>query len=145
MKKILILFLCSFLTSCYQRQNVENDFIDKVLDLATGTSSEEYTGEEYVQFTNLYDTLTHNIPDDKDEKIILVERLKKRGFEITNYGRGNFPPLGPRIVIVELKKGNCSCEVSKMYYATVHEDLYQMAEGINCKHIENSEGPIDNK
>jgi hypothetical protein len=128
-----ILFLISI--SCSQRQSSDKDFIDKLLDLATATSSEEYRGEEYVQLTNLYDKLAHDIPEDKDEKLILVERLKQRGFEVTHRGRGNFPPLGPRIVIVELKKENCVCEVNKIYYATVADTLYQQAEGINCKRV----------
>src|SRR5690348_15494874 len=117
MRKILTIMLLVILTSCSQQHSLGKDFIDQLLDLTTGTSSKEYLGGEYIQLTNMYDTLAHNIPEDKDEKLILVERLKKRGFEITNWGRGNFPPLGPRIVIVELKKENCICEVSKIYYA----------------------------
>jgi hypothetical protein len=139
MKKILAIMLLVILTSCSPQHSLEKDFIDQLLDLSTGTSSEEYLGGEYIQLTNLYDTLAHNIPEDKDEKLVLVERLKKRGFEITNWGRGNFPPLGPRIVIVELKKENCICEVSKIYYSTIEETAYQIAEGINCKRTANND------
>jgi hypothetical protein len=135
MEKVLLILLFFASASCSQRNSSDRDFVDKLLDLATETSSEEYLGEEYVQLTNLYDTLAHDIPDDKDEQLILVERLKQRGFEVTNRGRGNFPPLGPRIIIVELERQGCLCEVSKIYFLTVHENTYQMAEGINCKRI----------
>jgi hypothetical protein len=133
MSRLICIIIFLVLASCSSGNNTDSDFIDKLLDLTTSTSSQEYLGEEYVQLTNLYDTLTHNIPEDNVEKLILAERLKLRGFEITNWGRGNFPPLGPRIVIVELKKENCVCEVTKIYYATVDDNAYQMAEGINCK------------
>ncbi|HEY0654914.1 MAG TPA: hypothetical protein VGD65_17370 [Chryseosolibacter sp.] len=121
------------LVGCQQSHPTDKDFIDKLLDLAIQTTSEKYSPDEYVQLTNLYDSLAHAIPEDKDEKIILVERLKQRGFNMIEYGRGNFPPLGPRIVIVDLRKGDCSCSVSKIYYATVHDNTWQMAEGIHCK------------
>lgn len=133
MKKGLLLILFLISVACSRQQTSDKDFVDKLLDIATATSSNEYLGEEYVQLTNLYDRLAVDIPEDKDEKLILVERLKQRGFEVTDWGRGNFPPLGPRIVIVEVKKGNCVCEVSKIYYSTVTDTLYQRAEGINCK------------
>jgi hypothetical protein len=121
------------LSCCSSEDKTKHHFVDKLLDLVTQTSSKEYAGEEYIQLTNLYDTLAHTLPEDQDEKSILAERLKKKGFKITNWGRGNFPPLGPRIVIIELQKENCTCEVSKIYYATTTDTLYQMAEGINCK------------
>ena len=135
MKKVLtILFFISF--SCSQQRRSDKDFIEKLIDLTTETSSEEYLGEEYVLLTNLYDTLAHSIPDDKDEKLILVERLKKRGFKVTEWGRGNFPPLGARIINIELTKGNCVCTVCKIYYYAAQVDtIYQMAEGINCKRV----------
>jgi hypothetical protein len=88
---------------------------------------------ELVEFPGLYDTLSHYIPEDNEEKLILVEKLKERGFELMDYGRGNFPPLGARIVIVDLIKGDCHCSVRKVYYATVAEDAWQMAEAISCE------------
>lgn len=133
MRKLIYCSILLLLVGCGSQHQRSEDFIESILDLTTTTSSTKYEPGEYVQFTNLYDTLAHSIPEDKDEKLILVERLKKRGFKITNSGRGNFPPLGPRIVIVELTDGSCVCEVSKIYYSTTTDTLYQMAEGINCK------------
>jgi hypothetical protein len=133
MRKLIYCSIFPLLAGCGSQHQRGQDFIERILDLTTTTVSTKYEPGEYVQFTNLYDTLVHSIPEDKDEKLILVERLKKRGFKITNSGRGNFPPLGPRIVMVELTDGSCVCEVSKIYYSTTTDTLYQMAEGINCK------------
>jgi hypothetical protein len=119
MKVVSRIFLLAFgvFLSCAQETKTDHDFIGKLLDLATATTSPDFLGEEYVQLTNLYDSLSYTLPEDKDERIILVDRLKLRGFEVVHRGRGNFPPPGPRIVLVELKKGHCVCEVSKIYYA----------------------------
>lgn len=84
---------------------------------------------------DLYDSLANKIPEDKDEKLILVEKLKMKGFKITNWGRGNIPPLGPRIVNVELMSGRCICEVTKTYYSTTVDTLYQMTEGVKCRRV----------
>ena len=136
MRDIQFILVCLGLAACSTNKKTDADFVASLLYLTTRTTSKEYSPVEYVQFTQLYDSLAHSLPDDKDEKLILVERLKKMGFEVTDWGRGNFPPLGPRIVIVELTKGSCICEVSKIYYATVQEGAYQMAEGINCKQVD---------
>ena len=106
----------------------QKSVVDRVID-----ASIEVQSGELVEFPVLYDTLTHYIPEDKDEKLILVEKLKARGFEQVDYGRGNFPPLGPRVVIVEMKKGDCNCSVRKVYYATVAEETWQMSEAISCE------------
>lgn len=106
----------------------QKSVVDRVID-----ASIEVQSGELVEFPGLYDTLTHYIPEDKDEKLILGEKLKARGFEQVDYGRGNFPPLGPRVVIVEMKKGDCHCSVRKVYYATVAEETWQMSEAISCE------------
>jgi hypothetical protein len=116
------------LFSCTQSGSINgSDFIDRVLDVAI-----EARVEESVEFRGLYDHLAENIPEDNEESLILVDRLKLRGFEVKHRGRGNYPPLGPRIVIVEMQKEDCICSVRKIYYATTHDWLYEMAEGISC-------------
>ena len=128
MKKLILLTTIILLISCEKRKALSKNFVDQILDVTIETST-----DEFIEFSQLYDSLSHSIPDDNEEKLILVERLKQRGFKVSNSGRGNFPPLGPRIVIIELKRDNCTCEVSKKYYATVSDTLYQMTEGISCK------------
>lgn len=133
MRHAISILVFSILLSCTKPIESEKDFIDKLLDVSTMTSNTDYAYDEYVQLTQLYDSLAHELPEDKDERLILAERLKSRGFEVIHSGRGNFPPNGVRIVILELRRGDCTCEVSKMYYATLDPDAWQMVEGINCK------------
>lgn len=85
-----------------------------------------------IEFPELYDSLTNNIAEDSSERLILAELLKKRDFNVTNRSRGNFPPLGSRIVSVVMKKGDCYCQVDKIYYKTITDSLYQMTERIRC-------------
>ena len=105
----------------------QHDFVDEVVNLTI-----RYANDEFVQFPGLYSELADNIPEDKDENLMLVSRLKEREFEVTNWGRGNMPPLGPRVVEIELKKDDCICRVSKMYYSTSVDTLYHIVEGIHC-------------
>lgn len=131
MRRFVIYFIAiTTLASCSKENTSGHDFIDKVIDLTIDTSS-----GEYVQLPDLYDSLANTIPEDQNEKIILVEKLKMKGFKITKRGRGNIPPLGPRIVTVELMNEHCICEVTKTYYATTVETLYQMTEGIKCRSV----------
>lgn len=85
-----------------------------------------------IEAQGLYTTLISDIPDDKDERTILGEKLKAKGFVVTNWGRGNFHPHGPRIVKITFTKENCLCEVSKMYYSTEVDTLYSVIESIRC-------------
>ena len=91
----------------------------------------EHKDNTVIELPNLYDSLVTNIPDDSVETLILAEILKKKGFKVINWGRGNFMN-GPRIVNFTLQKENCFCVVSKMYYSTASDTLFQMAERINC-------------
>jgi hypothetical protein len=129
-RRLIYLIVIMTLTSCLKENKSDNDFIEKVIDLTIETAS-----GEYVQLPDLYDSLASKIPKDNDERMILVEKLKARGFKITNWGRGNIPPLGPRIVDVELMSGHCICEVTKTYYSTTVDTLYQMTEGMKCKRM----------
>jgi hypothetical protein len=85
------------------------------------------------EFPSIYDSLARQIPQDDQESLILSEILKKKGFKEVYWGRGNFPPLGPRIITMALQKGDCICEVSKIYYYTIDDSLYEVSERINCE------------
>lgn len=126
MKKNFLLLLLSLFVSCSQKKEKSSDFYDKILDLII-----ENSNGESVEFPQLYNKLTNRIEDDNNEKVKLVEKLKSKGFKITNWGRGNHA-LGPRIVIINLKKDNCECEVAKKYYSTTNDTLYNITEQINC-------------
>ncbi len=127
MRKLIAFIVFLFLISCSEKQKTNRNFTDQIIDVTIETSS-----GESIEFPQLYDSLTYKIADDNDEKVKLVEKLKAKGFKVTNSGRGNFPPLGPRIVCVTLKKSDCECEVAKIYYSTTNDSLYQMAERIKC-------------
>lgn len=102
-------------------------FYDKALDFVIENSK-----GEIVEFPEIYDSLSRSIPYDDKEKLKLVEKLKAKGFKVTNWGRGNHS-LGPRIIVINMKKNNCECEIAKTYYSTSNDSLYQMTEKISCK------------
>lgn len=103
---------------------------DQIVDMAI-----EEAGWSEIEAQGLYSTLISNIPDDKDERTILGEKLKAKGFVVTNWGRGNFHPHGPRIINITFTKENCQCEVSKMYYSTEVDTLYSVMESIRCLNL----------
>ena len=134
--KYISFFILLILISCVNREKKEK--IEKLFDAFYEKTLDdiiEKSNGQSIEFRDLYQELADKIPDDKDEKLILVQKLKTRGFEVTNYERGNYPPLGPRIIIVNMKKKNCECEVSKKYYSTNSDSLYRMSETVNCKKI----------
>jgi len=127
MKNIFFLILLFLFISCSEKKESKIGFDDKILNLVI-----ENSNGESVEFPELYDKLTDKIADDNQEKLKLVDKLKARGFKVTNWGRGNHP-LGPRIIIITLKKEDCECDVAKIYYSTSSETEYSMAERISCK------------
>ena len=104
MRNLTILVVVLFI-SCSKKQDSNDALLDFIMEKQNG---------KYIEFPELYNQLANKIPDDKNEKLILVEKLKNKGFEVKSYGRGNYPPLGPRIISVKLKSKNCECEVDKI-------------------------------
>lgn len=129
--KYIIIFISVFFISCSEKPKKQStDFNEKLVDFAI-----ENSNDKFIELPNLYDSLSKEIvAKDEDEKLILVQILKKRGFKITDWGRGNHP-LGPRIVVLNLKKHNCECEVQKIYYAYQQDTIYNTTERIKCKKI----------
>jgi len=126
--QISILILLFF--SCQSRlKNEAKNFDEKIVDFII-----ENSNDKYLELENLYDSLPHKILNDTNEKLILVQILKTKGFTVINWGRGNHP-LGPRIVSITLKNGKCECEVDKIYYSTdaLPEEIYKITERIKCK------------
>lgn len=129
--KYTIIFVCIFFFSCSENPKKKStEFNEKVVDFAI-----ENSNDKFIELPNLYDSLSKKIAaKDEDEKIILVQILEKKGFEVKDWGRGNHP-LGPRIVALKLKKGNCECEVQKTYYSTddLPGEIYKTTESIRCR------------
>lgn len=84
------------------------------------------------EFPDIYDKLATRIEDDATEQLMITQLLKKEEFKVIGRGRGNYPPRAVRIVTNELQKGDCYCEVSKIYYPSADSTYYEPAERIRC-------------
>lgn len=135
-KGLILLTTCLILLGCHhekiqkiqaERNTETGDRVDRMLDLIL-----EEKDQNTIEFPLLYDSLCSVLPSDSSEHLILAEKLKKRGFKVVNWGRGNFHPLGQRIVSLTLKKGDCYCDVSKIYYFTISDTYFEMRERIVC-------------
>lgn len=127
-RAIPIVLMAFLFVACSEKSNVSNTSTDAILDVLLKAKD-----SQSVEFPGLYDHLFYSLPDDASEKLILAEKLKARGFKVAGWGRGNLPPLGPRIVLVTLAKADCECEVGKKYYSTMVDTVYQAVEAISCK------------
>lgn len=117
------------LPTCSEKSPQEGeDFIVEIVDLAI-----KLKNDEPIELSTLYDSLVSELPVDSLETLVLAEELKRKGFKVVDWGRGNFPPHGVRIAILSLAKDDCYCTVSKMYYSTTQQDLYQIHESVSCK------------
>lgn len=81
-----------------------------------------------IEFVNLY-PIIDSISSDNYEKIILVDSLKLRGFDIVGWGRGNWSE-GPRIVSCTLSNDDCSFQVDKLYYSLEQKGKYKVTERV---------------
>ncbi|MCZ8198786.1 MAG: hypothetical protein O9267_14385 [Flavobacterium sp.] len=129
MRNLFILIVLFLFSCCSEKKNAtinfEDNILNEVIENSNGIS---------IELPDLYSKLEDKILTDNEEKSILVEKLRAKGFKVINFGRGNHFN-GPRIVIFTLKNNDCECEVSKLYYATSVDSLYQIKEKISCKKI----------
>ncbi len=128
--------------SCVDKRKQErHDFIKILVDFVVESAAAQ--AGKIVELPGLYDTLSIGIPDDESETILLVEVLKKDGFEVADYSKGNFPS-GAGMVSVTLEKESCQCRVDKMYYNTLSgNEHYQMTESIECRSIGGNSEEMD--
>ncbi|SCZ00079.1 hypothetical protein [Flavobacterium caeni] len=129
--KIQILLISSalfFTFSCNKKTDDKRTSVDKIIDVVIETSD-----GQSVEFPDLYNFVYYSLSDENPENLILVRKLMYRGFKINESGRGNYPPLGPRIINVNMRKEDCECNVSKIYYSTVNDSIFQTTEKISCK------------
>lgn len=129
MKYTVILFLGLLFSCIVKQKKLPIEFNEKIVNFAI-----ENSNYKFIELPNLYDTLPKEIVDkDEDEKLILMQILKNKGFEVIDWGRGNHP-LGPRTIVLKLKKDYCECEVHKMYYSSDHfpGEIYMAKERIRC-------------
>jgi len=121
----MIILSCKNITK--KDLKIPDNPIENIVDYVTSTKD-----NLIIELPTLYDSLTNHVTEDSTERLILVEALKKRDFRVINWGRGNFPPLGSRIVSITMKKGNCFCQIDKIYYKTISDSLLLMTERIRC-------------
>lgn len=73
-----------------------------------------------IEFTGLY-PITDTLPLSTRDSILVKSLLEKEGFEIVDWGRGNWEK-GPRFIYLKYKKGDCICNVFKKYYFNKKND-----------------------
>lgn len=129
MKKILYLstFYLLFTSTAFAQKLSKTN--QQIIDLIIQAKN-----NEFVEFGEMYETTASAIKSDEDEKILIVEYLKKKGFKIENWGRGNFR-YGPRIISMELTKADCRCDVAKLYYSNDNDGTNEVKEKIRCYQI----------
>ena len=130
MKKaiVIIAFLC---LSCSKEQPKivgSHDFPDRLIDFSI-----EYANSRTLELPDLYEKTAKFIPDDEDENIILVEKLKARGFKVTDREKNNYPLGGVRMVSVKMSGTDCDCEVNKIYHTTAFVSEFAVTESISCE------------
>jgi hypothetical protein len=98
-----------------------------VLDLAIETRS-----GRYLELPDLYDGVVIGPPEEKDESLILAEKLKVRGFKVINTKHDVSGLSGKRSVTVTLFDGTCHCEVTKTYSPSAYINQFAVSEKITC-------------
>ncbi len=128
---ILSIYLIQGITTTsfgdYSTQNT--DRISPKDSLINSIEMGEYPLEEF-ELKGLYPTQTI-IPQESEDKLMLVKELKALGFRQSNAGRGNWEH-GPRIISVTLEKTGCNCRVDKLYYSLKEENNFEVSERIIC-------------
>lgn len=128
MKRLLILSVLLIGCSEKNKPGYDRDFAESVI-----TFSIETGRNQWIELPELYDRPAPNIPDPKDDQLILADKLITRGFHQTEIKQAHFPLLSRRIVTSTLVKDSCRCEVSKIYYNSSDVSQYIRTERIKCK------------
>ncbi len=118
-------FSCKTNTERHIPENT--DFIENIIDFQI-----RHKDNNLIELSNIYDSLVTDFLSYSSERLILGKALEKRGFKIISWERGNYPPLGPRIISMKLKRDGCFCEVNKIYYSTTIDTLFRPSETLRC-------------
>ncbi len=128
-----LIFVAIILTFFSCRENVpakppkSKNPIDNIVEYVL-----EQKDNTTIELPEIYDSLATHILNDSTESSILAKQLEKRGFKVIKWSRGNFINI-PRIINLTLQKGSCICDVSKIYYSTDRDKLFQLSERITCR------------
>jgi hypothetical protein len=130
MKKITLFLLIVTISSCQDdsgQSTPENQamFPENIVDLAIKTKD-----KNVIELPMMYDSLIRVLPEGETTK--LGEILVKKGFTQIEAKQGNWGNRGPRFVHRSFRKDDCICNVSKMYYTTTNDKLFEIHESIHC-------------
>ena len=105
---------------------MQTDFTERILDVVTDARN-----GTTVEFPDLHDK-AFEIPDPANENLILAQKLKTRGFVVTDSATGIQGLTGTRSITQRLSKDGCDCEVTKTYWRTEYVSQYRVTENIKC-------------
>ena len=132
---LLMFGLIGLLTDCHisDRENIDNRITENSYE------TQEIRKQQIEEkLHNSCSTINYEVTDfyqnieepRENDTLQLIDILEEIGYEMTSYGRGNWTG-GPRILSFHYKKGNCICEVSKLYYGS-SKVIEKITERINC-------------
>lgn len=124
-----LILVATFTSSCSGVKAPESS-VKSFPDAIVNFSLERLRGE-VIELPEVYGSAPIRVLEDSEEHLVLVGVLKKRGFKIAGWGRGNLDARGPRIVTFTLRKDSCECQVDKIYYSTIDTTLIA-SERIRC-------------
>ncbi|CAD0009975.1 hypothetical protein [Flavobacterium chungangense] len=80
--RYLITLMTTLFFSCNEKPKKQTtEFNEKIVEFAI-----ENSNNKFIELPNLYDSLSKEIvAKDEDEKLILVQILKKKGFEVKDW------------------------------------------------------------
>lgn len=122
MRFTVCLIIALFTISCSNRE--------PMISIVTNSleKSCQFESSEFLEFYQDVD----KIRNDDDEILFIVEALKKEGYAVSKWGRGNWE-YGPRIVSYTMTKNDCLCRIDKLYYTVDYSGNYKVTEKIECQ------------
>lgn len=118
---------CGFLLfSCAEGQ--PKDYHDRLIDFAI-----ENRAGTFLELPDLYDGNERPRPDFENDKIILAEKLRARGFKAGIARLSTLPLEGQQMVTQKWVGENCECEIVKTYRVTPLISKYAVSEKIKCR------------
>ena len=129
--KIVLAVQFAMLFSCSRNnggnEKIDYNFIESTIDFIL-----EQKDNNTVELISFHDSSVSIVSNENNERIILSETLKKKGFKTINFSQGKIPPNGPIITSITLQRENCICLVDKLYYTSNSEPGYEVTERITC-------------
>lgn len=104
------------------------DYHDKLIDFAI-----ENRSDTFLELPDLYDGNERPRPDFENDKMILAEKLRARGFKAGIARLSTLPLEGQQMVAQKWVGENCECDVVKTYRVTPLISKYAVSEKIKCR------------